>query len=287
MQNLSHEQKKALLALLVGAATIGFSPILVRLSDVSPLASAFYRVALAVPLIWFVAHRAGADLLRTFSPKLLLPGILFAGDLALWHLSINYTYVANATLLANAAPVFVTLGAWLILRESITRQFITGLLVAIAGAIFLLAESLQINMQNLLGDMLGIGTAVFYGAYLLSMRYLRRHYSTIALMWWSSLVTALCLLPIALIGSETVVPATWQGWLILVCLAWFAHTGGQGLITYALAHLPAAFSSVTLLVQPLVAGLLAWMIFNEMLSWLQMFGFVITMSGIYLCKRAA
>lgn len=282
----ANAQQLALLSLLAGAMIIGLSPILVRLSDVSPLASAFYRVALALPLLWIISRRDATAVTTGFDMRLLIPGLLFAGDLALWHLSIHYTYIANATILANTAPLFVSLGAWLLLKEHLRAGFLFSMGLAMLGIMLLMSESMQMDMQHIGGDLLGLGTAVFYGLYLLSMRWLRRDYPTMILMWWSSLVSAVCLLPLALLDQHaTMIPQSMQGWLILLLLAWLAHVAGQGLITYALAHLAASFSSVTLLLQPLVASLLAWQYFNEQLSLLQMSGITVTMIGIYLCKR--
>lgn len=104
-------QHLAFLALLLGAVAIAFSPIFVRLSELGPFSTAFYRVALALPAFWFwmAFPQSKAELVRTPSTRkdyarLTLAGVFFAGDLAFWHWSINLTSVANSTLLANAAP---------------------------------------------------------------------------------------------------------------------------------------------------------------------------------------
>ena len=105
--------KPALAALFFGATCIALSPIFVRLSEAGPTATAFWRVALAVPVLWIFFRTP----LR--GPRLLFlaAGVAFAGDLAFWHTSIQLTSVANSTLLANLASIFVTLAAWLFLRQ--------------------------------------------------------------------------------------------------------------------------------------------------------------------------
>ncbi len=112
-------------ALLIGAAFLGFSPIAVRLSELGPSATAFHRVALAIPVLWLVTQiwrKADVPPVLTRHDHLwmALAGVFFAADLALWHWSIHLTTVANATLFSNFAPIFVTAGAWLFLRERIT-----------------------------------------------------------------------------------------------------------------------------------------------------------------------
>src|SRR5207253_2530797 len=102
--------KPALGALLLGAAFIALSPIFVRLSEAGPTATAFWRVALAVPPLWILAlcfRGAQGNTVSGVKLLLLAAGAAFAGDLAFWHLSIKHTSVANATLLANLAAPFV------------------------------------------------------------------------------------------------------------------------------------------------------------------------------------
>lgn len=216
-----------------------------------------------------------------------LPGIFFAGDLGFWHWSILYTTVANATLFANFAPIFVTLAAFFLFRERFSRLFIFSLIISTLGMIILMGTSAGAGGNYLLGDALGVIAAVFYAAYLLSVGKLRGTHGTILIMFWSSLSASLVLLPVSLLSGDTLIPQTSSGWIILFALAWISHIGGQGLIAYALAHLSTAYSSVSLLVQPVAAAFLAWLIFTETLSFLQIVGGIIVLSGIYLARRAS
>ncbi len=283
----------ALAALFSGAVAIAFSPLFVRISDVDPVASAFFRVALATPVLfllnaWMPAagRQSRPRSLRDLG-QLAVAGFFFAGDLALWHWSIAFTTIANSTLLANAAPIFVTLGSWMLFAGTVTRTFLVGLVVAMAGLVVLIGESARIGGDHLLGDLLGVATAVFYAGYLLSVSRLARKYSTICIMAWSGLVTSLLLLPLAWLSSDQLLPSSLTGWLVLLGLAWFSHAGGQSLIAFALGRLPATFSSVGLLVQPLTATLLAWVLLNETLSLWQVTGGAVVLLGIYLARRGS
>jgi len=139
----------------------------------------------------------------------------------------------------------------------------------------------------LLGDALGVMAAVFYAAYLSSVGKLRGTHGTILIMFWSSLSAALILLPVSLLSGDVLIPQTSTGWIILFALAWISHIGGQGLIAYALAHLSTAYSSVSLLVQPVAAAGMAWILFSEVLTELQIAGGVVVLFGIYLARRAS
>lgn len=281
----------ALAALFAGATCIALSPIWVRIADVGPTASAFWRVALAVPLLWAAAALApGASAAPDPRGRWLLAaaGLAFAGDLAFWHWSIQATSVANATLLANLASIFVTLAAWLLWRQRPSGQFLVGLACALAGVALLVRASGDASPTALLGDGFGVITAMFYAWYLLTVKRLRDlGAATLRLMAVTTTLTAAILLPVALAAGEAMVPAGVQGWLVLLGLAWITHAGGQGLITYALAHLPAAFSSVGLLLQPVLAAAFAWVLLGEPLVVLQVAGGVVVLAGIYLARRGA
>jgi drug/metabolite transporter (DMT)-like permease len=281
---------RALAALLGGATCIALSPIFVRLSEAGPTATAFWRVALAVPVLWFfysVKAKPGTAHSGKW-PLLAAAGFAFAGDLAFWHTSIKLTSVANSTLLANLASIFVTLAAWLFLRQRPTGLFLAGLGAALAGVAMLVKTSLEFSATGFLGDALGVVTAMFYAAYILAVKALRdRGEAALRLMAVTSTITAIILLPIALASGEQMLPQTAYGWSVLLGLALISHAAGQGLIAYALAQLPATFSSVGLLLQPVIAAFFAWILLAEPAVPLQIAGGVVVLVGIYLARRGS
>ena len=281
--------RPAVPALFLGATFIALSPIFVRLSDVGPTASAFWRVALAAPLLWplvLLSRRAGTVAVQW--KWLLAAGAAFAGDLAFWHWSIRFTSVANATLLANLAAPFVTAAVWIFWRQRPSATFALGLATALVGVVLLVYTSLAFSPTALVGDAFGVITALFYAAYILSVKEVRdRGAATLAVMAMTSTLTALALLPVALASGEALLPAGASGWLVLAGLAWISHCAGQGLIAYSLAHLPAAFSSVSLLFQPVMAAIFAWVLLSEPLVPLQGLGGLVVLAGIYLARRGS
>jgi len=281
--------RPALIALLCGATCIALSPIFVRLTDVGPTASAFWRVALSAPLLWpLVALAPRPRSARAGSWLLAAAGLAFAGDLGFWHWSIRYTSVANSTLLANLASLFVTLAVWIFWRQRPSGAFLVGLVAALGGVFMLVHTSLASSPTALLGDALGVVTAMFYAGYILAVKDLRdRGAATLQVMAATTTITALILLPIALGSGETLLPRSASGWLTLAGLAWISHCAGQGLIAYSLAHLPAAFSSVSLLFQPVMAALFAWVLLGEALLPLQITGGLVVLAGIYLARRGS
>jgi drug/metabolite transporter (DMT)-like permease len=151
----------------------------------------------------------------------------------------------------------------------------------------LVGVSVHLTAQHVLGDALALITALFYGAYLLTVKYLRRSFSPAMILAGSGIVSCVFLLLIAFCSNETVHVRSGRGWAVLWSLALISHVGGQGLIAYALAHLPAGFSSVALLLQPVVAAILAWVVLGEPLSLAQSMGGCVVLAGIAVATRSA
>lgn len=282
----------AIAAVLTGAVAIGFAPVFVRLAETGPSTTAAWRVLMALPFLWLwrLAEQRDSTTRRPATAKdflgLAAAGVLFVLDLGIWHWSLHLTTAANSTLLSNLAPVVVALGAWWLLDEKPTGGFLLGMALALAGAAMLVGQSLQFNPQHLRGDLLGLATAVFYAGYLLSVKLLRRNFSTATIMAWSGLVSGPGFALAGWLSGERMLPGSGGGWMVLAALAIVCHVGGQCLIGYGLGHLSAGFSALSLLVQPVVAALLAWPILGEPLGLLQGAGGIVILLGIATASGA-
>ncbi len=279
-------------ALIAGSVAIGFAPVFVRLSEVGPSATGFWRVTLALPLLWAWSawERSGGSQRSgranaSDRPMLLLAGAAFAGDLAVWHWSLRFTSVANATLLANLASVWVVLFGWWFLRHRVSGRFLLAMIVALAGMALLTLGKPRLGHgadsgHRALGDALGVATAVFYAAYMLAVKQVRERLPTGTVMAWSGVVTAVFLLPAMWAMHEPFWPATARGWCVVAALAGISQVLGQSAIAFALARLPAAFVSVVLLVQPVASAAAAWLVLGERLGWAQWIGGAFVLAGI-------
>lgn len=280
----------ALPALLAGALAMGISPVFVREAGVGPFASAFWRVGGALPLLllWTVvdSRRSGrplAELLRLDVP-VILAGLFFAGDLVFWHLAITHTTVANATFLATMAPVWVALGSGFFIGERVPRSIFAGLGLCLAGAAFLIGMTWRVSPQHLGGDLAGLATSVFFGAYFLPVRVARRRHSAARITFLSTLVTSVILFAVALAAEPRLLPETAAGAGAIVGLAFVSHAGGQGLLAFALGHLPAAFSALVIFLEAIAAALLGWIFLGEPVSAAQAVGGLLILAGIQVAR---
>ena len=258
-QELRTENWRAVLALMLGATAIGFAPIFVKYAlaeGIGPTAIAFWRFLLSLPFFWLLSTwkkrgesaRRAAPLERSSVLLMCAAGVFFACDFSVWHRSLQYTTAANSTFLANLAPIFVTFGAWFFFRQKITTVFLAGMAMAIGGVGVLMGDSLGFGGDRLLGDALGVTTAVFYGSYQLTIKKLRGKLPTAFILFRVYLVSTVILLVVTLASGEALLGEAYtaRGWLVIGALAIVSHVFGQGLIAWALARLSAPFASVGL-----------------------------------------
>ncbi len=272
--------------LLFGACVIGLSPIFVRLTEAGPAAAGFWRLAIALPLLAILTVRTNGQIERPSSIAI-WAGLFFALDLGFWHYAIHYTSVTNATVLSNLTPVVVTAFAWIFLRQRPTGLFLVAVAAATGGAWLMAFEKGGGALVNQpLGDALSVLTALWYSAYFLCMAEGRKTEGASQLMFWVSVIGAPLLLIAALIAGEPILPTSVLGWSALVGLG-MMHVAGQGSLAWAMGRLPTSTASVVVLVQPVVAAWLGWVLFFEPIGRLQAVGAVVTLLGVILAQWAS
>jgi drug/metabolite transporter (DMT)-like permease len=284
----------ALPGLVLGAALISFSGIFVKLSEVGPTATGFYRMVLSLPFFFVWMMRDPGRRQNGIIPAdrralglALLAGLALAADLVAWHWCLHITTVATATLLGNTSPIWVALAGFLFLRERFDARFLGGLALAVLGVWGLVAGGTKpIELRDGLAIGLGLFTGIAYAGYLRGGTAARRGLSTAQVMFWGSVAATLPLLPIALATEAAIVPHTLHGWTVVLGLSLLSQVLGQSMINWAMGHLPAAFSSLALLLNPLFAALCAWPILGEALTPLQMLAGMGVILGILLARRA-
>jgi len=278
----------ALVMLLMGAAAMGISPIFVRFAEVGPFASAFWRVFLSIPILffwaWYESSKSDRKIRWKLDRPIILAGLFFSGDLIFWHLSIVNTTVANATLMATLAPVWVILFSKAFIGEAVSRATYIGLIFCLIGAALLIGSSFQLAPERILGDIFGFITSIFFGLYFLAIRVARRSRKGGEATFISTLITSAVLLIFAILTADKMLPDTMNGVWALLALGTISHAGGQGLLAVALGSLSAAFSSLVIFMEAVVAALFGWLIFDEKLSPMQFAGAAMILMGVWVAR---
>jgi drug/metabolite transporter (DMT)-like permease len=167
------------------------------------------------------------------------------------------------------------------------RVFLAAIAIAslcLVGAAALIGNTWSVKPDQLDGDIYGIATSFFFGAYFLAVRRARRHYGAGRTLFLSTIVTALVLLVEAVVIEDMMWPLTIIGVGALLAMALVSHFGGQGLLAFALGHLPAAFSSLVIFLEAVAAAGFAWLIIGEALGPIQLVGAVAIFAGISIAR---
>ena len=277
----------AYLALLAGIACIAWSSIFVRWTDIPGQASAFYRM-LVPAVVLLPTHFLERKRTRVSHRTLwiiALGGLFFALDLALYNTSILRTSAANATLLANNTPIVVGLLSWAVFRRRPAGAFWLGLLLALSGTLVIVWADLGKQVQFGQGDLMSLGAAACFAVYLMVTEQVRTTTSTLTFLRLAMVASTLALLLINLLmGVSLGLPHGRTLWAVLG-LGLISQLGGYLALTYALGHLPATITSISLLTQGPITAVLARLLLGEPLSAAQIAGGALVLSGVGLAHR--
>ncbi|MDB2225740.1 DMT family transporter [Halorubrum ezzemoulense] len=283
---------KAALATAVAAVSAG--AILVRLSEAPSSVAAFYRVLFTtVPLGAVAAWRYRADLARIRPRDLAfaaLSGVALAVHFAAWFESLRWTSVAASVTLVQAQPVFVALGAWLLLRERVTRRMAAGIAVAVGGMVSMsfgdFLSGVAVGPRPLYGNALALTGAVAAAGYVLAGRSLRQRISLVPYVTVVYGVCVLVLLSFVLAAGHPLTGYPPREWLLFVGLAAGPGLLGHTVLNWALAHLESSVVSVSLLGEPVGATLLAVAFLSETPTPATVVGGCVVLLGIYVTAAA-
>jgi len=280
--------RRPVMAAALGAMSIAFSGILVRLANVEPATAAIFRCAYALPALGLIAYLER----RAYGPRpaaqvrlAMLAGVFLALDLVIWHHTIALVGAGLATVLGNTQVVIVAFLAWLILGEKPPRRTLLALPVVLVGVVLIsgVVGTGAYGTNPLLGVVLGIVVGIVYGTFLLV---LRRGNSDIRRpagpLFDATLVGAVASLVIGLpLGEVNLVPS-WPAHAWLVTLALTSQVVGWLIISVSLPRLPAALTSVILTLQPVGSVVLAMLLLGEAPSIVQLLGAATILAGLVL-----
>lgn len=272
-------------ALLAGNAALALGPWLVRLSDTGPVSAGFWRLILPVPILAFLAWRSRSPgpLDKKLTVLCLIAGGFFAVDLASWHIGIERTRLANATLFGNAGSIILMVWGLIAARRAPSGREGVGVFAAITGAGILLGRSMEISATTFIGDLFCLAAGIFYAFYLLPAQRARAVLGSWFVLLLVSLTAAPILLGMAIAAGEPVLPGA-AGWTPILVLALSSQVIGQGLLVFSLRNFPPLVIGMALLTQPAIAATVGWLAFGELLEPLDIFGMVLVGAALVLAR---
>ena len=274
----------AFAALIAGSLMLAFGPWMVRLADVGPVASGFWRLAIVAPILLAIGWRSAredASPGRPLIALIVIGGLFFAADLASWHIGIGLTKLANASLFANCSSFLLVLYGFLIARQAPARLQLLSLASAAIGAALLLGSSYELSPSNFVGDLFALLAGLFYTFYLIAVDRARRVMKPMPVLALATVAGTLPLLLFALLLGETVMPTNW--WPV-IALSVGSQLIGQGLLVYAVGHLSPVVVGIGLLTQPAAGSVIGWLRYGEGMSAADLAGALLIAAALVLVR---
>lgn len=302
----------ALLALLFAQLAIAFGVFCIKLSvaEIGSLGTIFNRFWMA-GIVFLVWHQTEIAVSRASQPGgkngassstglpeasppqeapptvkiiaiFLGAGMIWAACLVLWAFSLEYTNIANSTLMHDLSPVFAILLGWLVFKHHFNWQFLVAVGITLIGVVAIGFEDVHVGMDHVFGDALALLSAVFLALYCLLVGHLRSHYSSTAILQWVCLFGSISLIPIIFLASGTFWPGTTVGWLAIAGVVCLSQIIGQGLTAYSLKEVSSELASLFFPLEAVFVAVVAWIGLGEHLSGLNCLGFALVLAGIYV-----
>src|SRR5215470_4829763 len=287
MSKADSSRSLAYLALLAGILCIAWSAIFVRWTDIPGPASAFYRLlipAIALTPTWLVDRKRPRVDARTLA-IICVGGLFFGLDLAFYNTSILRTSAANATLLGNNTPIFVGLITWLVFRRRPSAAFWVGLALAVTGSLVIVWGDLVQRAHLGWGDAMALLASACFAVYLLATEQVRGHTGTLVFLRRAIVSSAAFLLLLNLVLRVPLGIPSGKSFAALLGLGVVSQLGGYLALTYAMGHLPATVTSVSLLSQGPLTAVLAALLLGEPLTGAQILGGALVLAGVGLANR--
>lgn len=279
---------KSIIAMLTAAVIISTASVWVKLADIAPSVSGFYRMFIGGVVLIILCYQ---QKLRMWSgwghyKWLFFAGLSFAFDLYFWHRSILYVGPGLATVLGNFQVFFMALAGYLFYQEKITKHFIIGLFITIAGLFLLVGiHWSQLSSDYRAGVIYGILTAISYTFFMLSLRYAQSVKNGITAMANLGLMSLTCALLMFVVvyfeGNSIDLPNT-QAFISMLILGVFCQVLGWLLITKSMPHLPTSIVGVLLLLQPALSMLWDVIFFDRPTDFQDLVGLSMVLTGVYL-----
>jgi drug/metabolite transporter (DMT)-like permease len=278
--------ERPLLTAAAGAFSIASSGVLVRLAETTPVTVAVFRCLLALPFLGVIValeNKRFGTLPARVRRLSWMAGIFFATDLIFWHHAIAAVGAGLATVLGNLQVLIVGFAAWVLLGERLQRSLFVALPLVLVGVVLISGVIGQdaYGEDPVLGVVYGVATSIAYAAFILLLRHgsgdLRR---VAGPLFHATLASTGAALGYGILWGGLDMSPGWPsiGWLFALALS--CQVIGWLLISWSLPRLPAAITSIVLLLQPVGAMALAAVALDERPGTTQLLGAGLILTGV-------
>ncbi len=272
----------------MGVVAVSAAAVMIRLADAPALGVAFWRCALGVVILLPLALLRREEFPRGKTLYVgIASGVALGAHFGFWISSLDYTSVAASVVLVSNTPVFVAILAYLALGEKTTPLSFAGILVALGGTV-VIAQDGSAGSAAVFGNVLAILGALTFTVYVLVGRSQRSAAEPVGVLPYSIVLytaAAAALLPIALLSGDRVWGYGGETWFWLLAIALGPQIMGHTVFNWALRYVEASVISGTVLAEPVVASLLAWLVLSERPGTVTLVGGTVVLAGIFLLLR--
>jgi drug/metabolite transporter (DMT)-like permease len=283
-------EKHPMIMILVGVVGISLSSIFVKYSAAPSAVTAAWRLLWTVILLTpaVIGKASVRREMRAVSPKLAilscLSGVFLAAHFALWFESLQHTTVASSTTIVCTEVIWVALGYWLFLKGKISLKAAAAIAVTLLGSV-IIAWSDSGSDAHLAGDLLALAAAVTVAVYTLLGRIVREKLSTTVYTYLVYASCAAVLVLTCLVQEQKLLGYGLSPVLVGLLLAVFSTLLGHSIFSWCLKYFSPAFVSASKLCEPVVAAILAAILFGELPGVLMLFGGALILGGVLYYSR--
>ncbi|MDU7693706.1 MAG: DMT family transporter [Helicobacter sp.] len=281
------EKSKFIALALLAELFITYASVLVKVVDIPPIMLAFYRVTLAMPIFFILAYKK-EDFKRVGLKDFAImfgAGLLFALDLIFFNTSLHHTSVGHANVIGSLLCfVLAPLGA-IFFGEKIKKPFIFGSILSIAGVVLLMQGRIQDSVATGFGNFLALMAMIFYSFFLALVFHLRKRYSALTVMSFSSIGASVGLLIIGSSLEGFTYPQNGITWFYTWLIVLFGQILGQGFFSFIMSKLSTQTTSLLLLITPVMAAIMGFLFLGEKMGYLEILAIIIILVGIYFGQQ--
>ena len=277
---------KTYVILFIGIAAISFAAVLIRLAEAPSMVIATYRMGIAalvlMPLFVQNTRKKPVKLAARDWALVLLAGFFLAVHFGLWITSLEFTSIASSVVLVTSHPAFVAIASYIVFKERLNSKTIAGIIAAIFGVLVVNFNQFEVGSTGLSGNIMAFVAGLAMGSYLITGRRLKDKLGIINYLALIYSVSAVFLLFATVALGYNLFGYPLEVYAIMILIALVPQLIGHSCINITVRLLPATFVAIAILVEPVGATLLGWIILNEPPAMIEIVGGLIIITGILI-----